>query len=525
MDILVQTLLVYLGYVILGFYILKTIKEIKGVSNNILMFVRYSYIISLFVIPISIIPLGFSKYLLIIWFSIVSFLSNLFQKRNTAKFDIIVGIVFLAISVIDALSNVSLFFFFGVVYVVAYTLFYIFYRDYSRDFRRIIGATSIFSLIGLAVISSFIVFDIQYNYNSFVPILLTISSISSGVIILTSYARDIDKINNDITRVLVEKENLINTFSNRFQSMIQKFESCNSNMELNKDKIDKNNIQNLIKDLYSAISDMGPVIDFIQKVIKEFKSKAEDVSKDIPSLSESLIRDFQEVTSMKQTVLDINTGVMSLVKIALDSEKSVMGVSKSIRDLRNSAKNLSDNLKVFSEISDQSSILSINISIEASKLGSKGISFSKLSQQAKKFSDIISSNVETTKKLIQDLDSKAEFSDYMIKTLVMSFVEIETGLKNVAKNASLILERFETFSSIVSSITRKIEEVSKMMLIVPEFHMEVSRRLDDIYLNYKKLKKYYDELSVASSTINNSLKNILDDISSTIVYINKMSRL
>lgn len=525
MDVLIQALLVYVGYAALGFYILKAMREMKGVSNNILMFVRYSYILSLFVIPASIIPLGFSKYLLIIWFSIVSFLSNFFQKRNIAKFDIIVGVVFIVVSVIDSLSNAKLFFFFGVVYVLAYTLFYIFYKDYDKDFKRIIGATSMFSLIGVAVISAFIVFDIQHNYSSFVPILLAVSSLSSGIVILTSYARDIDRINNDITKVLVEKEHLINTFSNRFQNMIQKFESCNSNMELHKDKIDKNNIQNLVKDLYSVISDMGPIIDFIQKITKEFKSKADDVSKDIPNLYDSLTRDFHELLSMKQTVSDINTSIMSLVKIALDSEKSVMGVSKSIKELRNSAKNLTDRLKVFSEISDQSSILSINISIEASKLGGKGLSFSKLSQQAKKFSDIISSNVETTKALIQDLDAKAEFSDYMIKTLVMSFIEIETSLKNIAKSASVILGKFETFSSLAGSITKKIEEVSKMMLIVPEFYMEVSRRLEDISLSYKKLKKYYDELSISSSIISNSLKNILDDIDSTIVYINKMSKI
>ncbi|MCX8028655.1 MAG: methyl-accepting chemotaxis protein [Brevinematales bacterium] len=522
MILLSLSLLMSLFYAGIGFYILKTFRSFKGITNNILLFVRYYYLLSLVIVAVSYIPLGISKYFLIVWFAIVTLMANVLQSANIRKFDIILVLIFIIVGLIDTISGINMLFFLGAIYIALYTIFYSVSSEYRNEFKRIVVTLSIFSTLGVllvSVVDIMSVRDITSIYTFIVVLILVFSSIMSYILILSFYSKEVDNINNDITRVLLEKENKISKMVEKFEVLKERFNTCSADLEISRDKIERAKLDDIVRDISMSINEMGPLVEFTQKVILDYKDKINRLFENVPSLSREFTNNLSEINNIKQLIGEINTNIMSLVKLSLDSERSVMGVSKSIKELRASAKNLSENLKVFSDISDQSSILSINISVEASKLGSKGTSFSKLSQQAKKFSDVISTNVNSIKNFIKELDSKAEFSEYMIKTLVMSFIEIETSLKNISKTTTTILERFELILNIAENMSRSLEEVNKMVYIMPEFSSEVNKRLDDIYLNYKKLKKYYEDIVIAISSTRSSIKNIIENVSNTISYI------
>lgn len=517
--------IVYLWFLILGVLIQRNVKKLKGVSNILILYTRYSFLVGVFFALLSFIPIGFSKYLIIIWFATVMFLLNFFQKRSTSKFDLLVIFLFSVVGVIDTIFPINLFFVIGVIYVVIYTIFYLL-SDYNNDAKKILIVNSIVVILSSIAVSIILILGIKHEFqkNIITSLSIIISSLSSYMVLVLNFLRDVDEVNNRISVVLLEKESELKQLNFIISSVINKLKTYFSNVEMEVNKIEKNKIQELLKDISLAVSEISPIVDFIQKTTKDYEEKIENILKNLPNLSENLSNDITKLTNVKQSLSDTNTSIMSLVKVALDSEKSVMGVSKSIKELRETARLLTDNLKIFSEISEQSSILSINISVEASKLGSKGTVFSKLSQQAKKFADTISSSIESTKKLIKDLDNKAEFSDYMIKTLVMSFVEIETSLKNVSKNISSILEKFEVFSATSENIRKEVENITKMTFVIPEFSSEINRRVEDIILNYKKLKKYSEDIISSSVSLENTLKSILENMKSTIIFIDDITK-
>ncbi|MGB9621695.1 MAG: methyl-accepting chemotaxis protein [Brevinematia bacterium] len=286
-----------------------------------------------------------------------------------------------------------------------------------------------------------------------------------------------------------------------------------------KDKIDKNNLEVFIKEFYKIVNEITPQVSFLNNLVIEKKHNMENVLKSIPFFIEDVKSNLKSFSEIQNVLLDINIDITNLTKIALDSEKAVTGVSKSVKDLRLVAKNLSEDLKVFSRISDQSEMLSINISVEASKIGKQSSAFSKLAQQAKKFSDTIMSSVGKIRSLIKELDTKAEFSEYTIKTLVMSFVEIETGLKTLSKKISNILLRVQAISDLATKLESNLVEVNRLSVSMPEFANELGKALDDISWNYKKLKKYSDDLFISLSATNDSIENIIRTVDITFGYV------
>ncbi|MEN2997625.1 MAG: methyl-accepting chemotaxis protein [Brevinematia bacterium] len=524
MEVLIVMGIVYLWFILAGYYSIRIIRKLKGFQNILLNFIRYLFAVSVITIPMTLIPIEFVKYLLVIYFSFTTLLANVLQKNKLVAVDLLATISFTLVGIAETILKMNVFLPLGIVYLVLYTVYYASLRsDVIVEIKKAVITISVVISTGIGVVSTLSLLNIAY-LQVIVGLPIILSSVASYLVVLLSYTRTIDTLSNDVTAVVLEKSNKIKDFTSRMEEIVLKLKDCYSSLELSVDKIEKNKVQEFVKELISSVMELSPIVEFIQRTIKDYQNRVEKMVKDLPALSENFARDFSELMNTRQALSETNTNVMSLVKVALDSERAVMNASKSIRELRATARNLTDNLKVFGEISEHSSILSINISVEASKLGSKGEVFSKLSQQAKKFSDLIYSNVETTKRLITELDSKAEFSEHMVKTLVMSFVEMETGLKNISKGISMILEKFENLSTTAENIRKGIEEIDKMMFMIPEFSMEISKRGEDILLNYKKLRKYSDDILVASNSVENSVKSIVESIKSTMVFVENLTK-
>ena len=524
MEELIIISTIYLWFILTGMYFLRTVRKLKGLNNFILLYIKYSFILSILLSPISIIQIDVSKYLIIIWFTVNMFIQNTLQKLKLNKFDLLSTFVFLFVGVLENISKINLFFPISFVYLITYTVFYTLSSKQTKESKKIVTVISIFSSLSAAIINVLIIFNFSYNYTIIVFLTIILSQLTNQLLLVSEYSKEIDLINNSIGIILSDKENKIKEFVNKIEEIYSKINNCYNAIEVEKSKIEKNKIQDFVREIMSSTTEISPIVSFIEKIIQEYQKKVEDTIKKLPDLSINLENNFEKLLSSREILSEMNTNVMSLVKVALDSEKSVMNVSKSIKELRNISKNLTNSLEMFNEISKQSSILSINISVEASKLGNKGVTLLKLSQQAKKFSDTISLNVESIKKLIKDIDSKAEFSEYITKTLVMSFIEIETNLKSTARNLSSFIEKIEVLSNLAENIKKESQEINKMILIIPEFSTEITRRLEDIVISYKKLKKFSDDTLSAVNYLENSLKIIIENINSIISFIENMKK-
>ncbi|MGC8964067.1 MAG: methyl-accepting chemotaxis protein [Brevinematia bacterium] len=519
MEVYIVGLVVIIFYLIISIYFYSLIKRLKAISNVFIILVRYSIMITTAALVAIVASQNYYFYVFPIWFSFMVFSINYFNRNVINILDLNMIFVFVILIFLDIFFKLNVVLPLSLAYFVIYSTYYFSSKRYDNVFKKIVLYLAILSSLGVILGGVGVIFEIHSIMIITSLLLVAFYSVILYFIVFGSYIITTDSSYNSLTMSLVELDNNLKEINSKISSMMDRFFESVERIKVYKDKIDKNNLEVFIKEFYNIVNEITPQVSFLNNLVIEKKHNMENVLKSIPFFIEDVKSNLKSFSEIQNVLLDINIDITNLTKIALDSEKAVTGVSKSVKDLRLVAKNLSEDLKVFSRISDQSEMLSINISVEASKIGKQSSAFSKLAQQAKKFSDTIMSSVGKIRSLIKELDTKAEFSEYTIKTLVMSFVEIETGLKTLSKKISNILLRVQAISDLATKLESNLVEVNRLSVSMPEFANELGKALDDISWNYKKLKKYSDDLFISLSATNDSIENIIRTVDITFGYV------
>lgn len=490
----------------ISIFILSRIRKMKSISNITLIKVRRLTNLSLFVVIISIASSVFRENIFPIFLPLAAYIINSVERTGIEKFDIIMFVISIIIWLGSIILGINIFYSFLAIYTIIYVVIYIYNREYSENVKLIIFTAAF-------ILSGILLGEIGFLFN-----LLLLSKVGSIFVMFSvlfiqlysflTYAIDTDLANDKMTLSLVEVNRALSNLKKDFQELINNFEQILNSLSEESGKFSSIQFESAIKTILSSISNIEATISIIQNSLSNQSERIEEIAKGIPIGIDNFRNFTNNLINQKQLLSDANTDIMNLTKIALDSEKSVMEVAKAVKDLRNSVKSFVDKLSLFESISQQSEILSINISVEASKLGKESSSFSKLSRQAKKFSEIISVQISDIKDVIDKVDKSSENSEYLVKTLVMSFVEIESGLKSVSKDISSFLATVQQIYASSSELLKTLEEIGSTSMYLPSFMDEMKKRFKDMEWDFKKIRVNLEEFSKNYNILNLSLENV-----------------
>ncbi len=494
----------------INLFITSRIKKIKSISNIALIKVRKLTNLSLFVVIISIASSVFKESIFPIFLPLAAYIINSIEKTGIEKFDIIMIVISATIWLGSVIIGINIFYPFLAIYTIIYVVIYIYSREYSENVKIII-------FISAFILSGILLGEIGllFNFNLFSKvgsIFVMLSVLFIQLYSILTYAIETDTVNDKMTISLIETNRTLSNLKKNFQDLVNNFEQILNFLSDESGKFSSIQFESAIKTILWSISNIEATISIVQNSFSNQSEKIEETAKKIPIGIDNFENSITNLINEKQLLSEANTNIMNLTKIALDSEKSVMEVAKAVKDLKNSVKSFVDKLSLFESISQQSEILSINISVEASKLGKESSSFSKLSKQAKKFSEIISSQISDIKNVIERVDKSSEYSEYLVKTLVMSFVEIESGLKNVSKDISSFLATVQQIYTSSSDLMKTLAEINSISMYLPSLMEEMKKRFKDMEWDYKKIRVNIEEFSKNYNILNLSLENVKNSI-------------
>jgi|GEM_PF-3587554 len=504
-------IVIFLLYLPISVFLLVKIRRMKSISNVTLLKVKRLTILSFLVIPLSIGTSIFKVNVSPILLPLMAYIINSIDKSGIEKFDIIMVVLSSLIYIADIVWGINIFYVFMAIYVIIYVVIYNYSREEAGENKKL-----------MLFISSFILASILLSEIGLLLNLTPLAEVSSVFMMflvffiqiysILEYTISTDEINNKITTSFVESSKLLSKLRGNTKKLLNDAEILLNGVIEETSKFSNVEINESIKNILNSISGIDASILFIQNSLSTNMEKVETISKDLPIGIDNFKNSFSVFLNEKQLLSDVNSNVMNLTKIALDSEKSVMEVSRAVKNLRTSVKNFVEKLSLFETISEQSEILSINISVEASKVGKESAGFSKLSRQAKRFSEIISAQISDIKDVMDKVDKSSENSEYVIKTLVMSFVEIESGLKNVSKDISSFLSIVQQVYASSQDLLKVLGEIGNTSLYLPSFMEEMKKRFQDIEWDYKKVKVHAEEFSKTYNIFKMSLENIRNSI-------------
>lgn len=279
----------------------------------------------------------------------------------------------------------------------------------------------------------------------------------------------------------------------------------------------KNTINNLLKVVYSnesALSINDVVnniiqIDSINKIDIMIKnvSLQNDVinsiaanSKDLVDSTESVACSVEKVTEYTNDAADKASEIIDNINKSIEniviSFNKIYNIKNEVNEVEDDVKNINGILDIIKEIANQTSLLSLNASIEASRAGEAGRGFRVVANEIKKLAEYTKNSIKTIDSNIVKLAAKAkstiDFTDNAIESLKLSKDEIN----EIPSYINKIIEYIKNTQQELTNISAMSQEQSVSTSMI-------SDQISDISQSEKELKEMCKNVGVKLLEIGN----------------------
>lgn len=209
----------------------------------------------------------------------------------------------------------------------------------------------------------------------------------------------------------------------------------------------------------------------VQQIAEGSTNQAENTVESVSQMS-SLSSDIQEVGNIMQGVSEslhktrsMGDGIQNHVQLlnekALETSNITQKVVKEIMELNADMQKIGDITNLIANISEQTTLLSLNAAIEAARAGEAGRGFAVVADEVKKLSDQTKEASQAINNLLVNIQEKSQKTADQV-TGAIKIVDEQTDAVKDANNS--FKEVFESLQTIIDRIADLGDCVDKMMI-------------------------------------------------------------
>lgn len=240
-------------------------------------------------------------------------------------------------------------------------------------------------------------------------------------------------------------------------------------------------------DLIQTITDIT-TIQKLLKTIEKTSDKANTVTNEAIELSQSIEKVAHQATDVaKETEFTIKEAEQGKFVIEqslenfLEMSHDFKEMQKEMHHLMDEVKRASQVITFIEEVAEKTNLLALNASIEASRAGDAGRSFSVVANEVRKLAEQTKTSAKAITTNMQKLKSGADY----VGTISGQLEEKLTARTDQVKDAIKAIENITTKIQIIGEHTKNIAHVSKEQSVATQ---QMTKEINDM-LHYTNLTK------------------------------------
>ncbi len=293
-------------------------------------------------------------------------------------------------------------------------------------------------------------------------------------------------------RLKIDKEDILKDLGNDLNLMMDGLASITKNITKA-----SNDIVTMVGTVLTSANEQSESITSQASAINEISASLEEIDKSS-----------KQTMAKAQNLRDVAKNTYEQGKLGTESvEQSIQGIKASeekmkhiahtILDLSNQTQQIGDITSVVNTLSQQSKMLALNASIEASKAGEAGKGFAAVATEVRNLAEQSEQSTVQVQKILEDIRRTTE------KAVTVT----EEGAKTLAEGTKLI----EKAGEVIQTLSKMTNQAS-----ISSQHIEVAIRQEAVGI--EQIVESMNEINRTTSTFSNGIKELmafihnLDDI-------------
>ncbi len=228
-----------------------------------------------------------------------------------------------------------------------------------------------------------------------------------------------------------------------------------------------NGIKKMMTDLRSVISRVVNSANSFGTSSKSIAEKSNSVATGAQSLGatvEEMNASIEEFTASIASIAENTKKANELAKVTQkEAEVGSMAIAKSVEAMElinKSSEDISEIIKVISEIASQTNLLAFNAAIEAARAGEHGLGFSVVADEVRKLAERSSQATKEISKLINESVKRVGQGSEISKQAGEAFGKIVTGIEKTTQSIAEVTIAADEQSEAAKGISSSIQHIA-----------------------------------------------------------------